>query len=112
MRPDDHTDDHSHTGDALDFGIGDLLRYALAVGVVLVLLLPGARGFSETLGWLPLWLLAMPAAALWALHGFRLPRRGQDGEEIRLASVRRRRTGAQAKRRPRPASRRATTRAA
>lgn len=49
------------------------LRHAVAIGAVLVLVLPAARGFSATFGWLPLWLLAMPLSAWWALHRFRLP---------------------------------------
>ena len=50
-----------------------LLRHAIAIGAVLVVLLPAARGFSDTFGWMPLWLLAMPLSAWWALHRFRLP---------------------------------------
>lgn len=46
----------------------DVARYATAVGALLVLLLPAARGSHELLGWLPLWLLAMPALAWWLLH--------------------------------------------
>jgi len=48
-------------------------RQLLIIGIALVLLLPMARGHSEWLGWLPLWLVGMPAAAWWALLGFRLP---------------------------------------
>lgn len=50
------------------------LRYAIAIGAVLVLLVPAARGMHAAIGWLPLWLLAMPMTAWWALHGFGLPR--------------------------------------
>lgn len=77
------------------------LRYALAIGATLVVLLPGARGFSETLGWLPLWLLAMPAVALWALRGFPLPKRAAP----MAAGRRQRRSGAQARRRARAGTR-------
>ena len=87
----------------------DVLRYALAIGAVLVLLLPSARGFSATLGWLPLWLLAMPLSALWALHGFRLPRRAA---EPRNTAARRRRAGPQARRRVRIGLRHAAVQAA
>jgi prolyl oligopeptidase len=38
-----------------------------------VLLIPAARGSSEWLGWLPLWLVGMPLAAWWSLRGFPLP---------------------------------------
>lgn len=63
---------------AIDSRIDAVLRYALAIGAALVVLLPGARGFSDTVGWLPLWLLVMPAMALWALRGFPLPRRSRE----------------------------------
>ncbi|MBU8975964.1 MULTISPECIES: hypothetical protein [unclassified Lysobacter] len=73
-----------------------LMRHAVAIGVAIVLLLPAARGFSPTFGWMPLWLVAMPLAAWWALHRFRLPAREAD----EAATVRtRRRSGAQARRR-------------
>ncbi len=72
------------------------LRYALAIGAALVLLVPGARGFDETLGWMPLWLLAMPAAAWWAARGFPLPSRA-----AAQAVPRRRRSSPQARRRRR-----------
>ena len=48
-------------------------RQLLIIGIAAVLLFPMARGHSEWLGWLPLWLVGMPAAACWALLGFRLP---------------------------------------
>jgi hypothetical protein len=35
--------------------------------------LPFARENTTWLGYLPMWLVAMPAAALWALHRFALP---------------------------------------
>ena len=50
------------------------LRRVVLVGLCTVLLLPAARGSSALLGWLPLWLLAMPLSAWWALHRFALPR--------------------------------------
>lgn len=61
----------------------EALRYAVAIGAVLVLLLPVARGSHAAIGWLPLWLLGMPLSAWWALHRF----------------------SAQARRRPHPARR-------
>ena len=86
------------------------LRYALAIGLALVLVLPAARGSSDTLGWLPLWLLAMPATALWAVRGFPLPARAQD---VAIAKAPpRRRGGPQARRRARGAARRDLARAA
>jgi hypothetical protein len=50
-----------------------VLRGALLTGLALVLLLPFARGYSSWLGWLPLWLVGMPAVAWWALYRFRVP---------------------------------------
>ena len=50
-----------------------LLRVAFASGLLAVLLVPALRGSSAWLGWWPLWLVAMPGMAWWALHRFRLP---------------------------------------
>jgi len=50
------------------------LRQLVLFGLIAVLLLPAARGYSAWLGWMPLWLLGMPLAGWWALHRFRLPR--------------------------------------
>ena len=73
------------------------LRYVIAIGVVLVLLLPGARGMHATIGWLPLWLVAMPMTACWALRRFARPVAGRAerpaGARVRarmLAQARRR----------------------
>ena len=49
------------------------LRQAVILGTLAVLLIPAARGNSEWLGWLPLWLVGMPLAAWWSLRGFPLP---------------------------------------
>ena len=106
------SDGHSdHAGYEIDARIDDVLRYALAIGGVLVLLLPAARGFSETLGWLPLWLLAMPAVALWARRGFPLPRRATS-PATSVTAARRRRGGPQARRRVRGLPRRSWSQAA
>lgn len=75
-----------HTRD-MESPIDAVLRYLLAMGAVLVLLLPAARGFSETLGWLPLWLLVMPLTALAA-------RRGAAWQGAEKPGRRRRRIGA------------------
>lgn len=95
----------------IDVRLEDPLKYALAIGAALVLLLPAARGFSETLGWLPLWLLGMPGAALWALKGFPLPGRAA-GDIAAMPALSRRRSGAQARRRTRSMPRRVLSRAA
>lgn len=79
------------------------LGYAVAVGALLVLMLPAARGHHAALGWLPLWLVAMPALAWWALHRFRLPSWPRADEPAAAVPARRRRRGAlQARRRARP----------
>jgi predicted MFS family arabinose efflux permease len=78
------------------------LRLLLGAGLALVLLLPAARGFSEWLGWWPMWLVGMPAVALWALHRFRLPARVTVARKGVQAAPRRRRSGAQARRRVSP----------
>jgi hypothetical protein len=80
----------------IDPGLEGLLRHAVAIGAAIVLLLPAARGFSSTFGWMPLWLLVMPLSAWWALHRFRLPAR-EDAQAPVLRQ--RRRIGAQAHRR-------------
>ena len=49
------------------------LRQAVILGTLAVLLVPAARGSSDWLGWLPLWLVVMPLAAWWSLRGFPLP---------------------------------------
>lgn len=81
----------SHDTDSHDT-LDRLLRQAVIVGTLAVLLIPAARGSSEWLGWLPMWLVGMPLAAWWSLRRFPLPRVG-------LQMPRRRRV--QALRRPR-----------
>lgn len=49
------------------------LRQVLFAGIALVLVIPAARGHSQWLGAWPLWLVAMPAMSLWALHRFPMP---------------------------------------
>lgn len=88
--------------------LDEALRCALGIGLVLVLLWPPARGWSEALGWMPLWLLGMPASALWALRGCPFARRACDVK----ASERRRRRVPQARRRTRTLPRRVASRAA
>lgn len=66
------------------------LRQAVILGTLAVLLVPAARGSSDWLGWLPLWLVGMPLAAWWSLRRFPLP-------DVTLRLPRRRRV--QAKRR-------------
>ena len=49
------------------------LRQTVILGTLAVLLIPAARGSSDWLGWLPLWLVGMPLAAWWSLRRFPLP---------------------------------------
>lgn len=90
--------------------VDEALKLLLALGVVLVLLLPAARGSAASIGWLPMWLLGMPLVALWATRDFRLPW-GRTPEAAGLR-MRRRRSEPQARRRARPAGAPARTRAA
>ncbi|MBV6853916.1 hypothetical protein KWH45_10845 [Xanthomonas campestris pv. mirabilis] len=49
------------------------VRQIALAGLALVLVWPAARGSSEWIGWLPLWLVGMPMLAWWSLHRFALP---------------------------------------
>lgn len=51
-----------------------MLRRALLGGLALVALVPAARGSNPWLGWMPLWLVLMPACALWVAEGLPMPR--------------------------------------
>ncbi|KRB11327.1 hypothetical protein [Lysobacter sp. Root690] len=94
----------STVADVLRADLDTALRYALAIGALLVLMLPAARGSQSAIGWLPMWLVAMPAMAWWALHRFRLPSwRRKAPDEVGQALRRRRRGAVQARRRARPA---------
>lgn len=75
-----------------------VLRQAVILGTLAVLLIPAARGSSEWLGWLPLWLVGMPLAAWWSLRGCPLPR-------VAVALPRRRRVQALRNRRGRASTR-------
>ena len=68
------------------------VRQAALAGLALVLVWPAARGNSQWLGWLPLWLVGMPLLAWWALYRFRLPvaLRARQGTRRRGPQARRR----------------------
>lgn len=51
-----------------------LLRHTVILGTLAVLLIPGARGSTALLGWLPLWLVGMPLSAWWSMRRFPVPR--------------------------------------
>jgi hypothetical protein len=90
--------------------LDEILCTALAVGLVLVALLPAARGASA-IGWLPMWLVGMPAVAWWALHGFAIPRRAAVVEaSVPVRAMRR--IAPQARRTARPTRTSAVRRAA
>lgn len=90
---------------AVDPQIERALRLLLLGGLALVMLLPGARGHSDMLGWMPMWLVGMPGVAWWSLHRFPLPIRKASAQES-AKSTRRRRPGTQARRRAVPGMRR------
>ena len=50
-----------------------VLRHAVILGTLAILFIPAARGITQWLGWLPLWLVGMPLAAWWSLRGFPVP---------------------------------------
>lgn len=79
--------------EAMDRTLDRLLRDVVIVGTLAVLLVPAARGSSEWLGWLPLWLVGMPLAAWWSLRRFPLPRMAlQMPRRRRVQAMRRART--------------------
>lgn len=69
--------------DRPDAHLDRVLRRLLLTGLALVVLVPLARASTDWLGWLPLWLVGMPAVAWWALHRFRLPAGGRLPRAIR-----------------------------
>ncbi|QIK81027.1 hypothetical protein G7069_05095 [Lysobacter sp. HDW10] len=50
------------------------LRRTLVFGFILVVAVPQVRVTTDWLGYLPMWLVGMPAVMLWALHGFAVPK--------------------------------------
>lgn len=89
----------------------EVLCAALAVGLVLVAIVPAARGMS-VVGWLPMWLVGMPAVAWWALHGFALPWRLTSSGRGHARPAAGRRGGTQAQRATRAVRRRTLRHAA
>jgi hypothetical protein len=61
------------------------LSGAVALALIALLSLPAARGVSDTFGWLPFWLLALPLSA-WAMARA-LRRRSNAGHVLPMASV-------------------------
>lgn len=60
-------------GPRLCAGVVAVLREASLWGLLVVLLVPAARGHHDWLGWWPLWLAGMPALAWWTAAGLVLP---------------------------------------
>lgn len=58
---------------------------AAALALVALLSLPAARGVSDTFGWLPFWMLALPLSA-WAMARA-LRRRIHGGRALPMATV-------------------------
>ncbi|MCF7221523.1 hypothetical protein [Marilutibacter chinensis] len=81
--------------------LDEVLRGAVAIGALLLILVPETRGMHPQLGWLPLWLLGMPLVAWWAAYRFPLPGRTRGGPSSRETPPVRRRLP-QARRRARP----------
>ncbi|MBW8850225.1 MAG: hypothetical protein JF600_05550 [Xanthomonadales bacterium] len=52
--------------------IEQALLGALALGVVAMLSFPAARAAAEAVGWLPFWLVALPASAWFTARALRL----------------------------------------
>lgn len=93
-----HTSAERH---GIDPHLDEALRCVIAIGALLVLLLPAARGSHAVIGWLPLWLLVMPATAWWALHRFPMPHRRGERSACAPVTQTRRRVPVQARRRTR-----------
>lgn len=95
------------TSEQPDPGLAWAMKSLALAGLCLVLLFPAARGHGDLLGWGPLWLVAMPLTAWWALNRFRLPwrtgRPDQRSERHVSSRPRRSRLHAQARRCGRPA---------
>lgn len=74
MRHDNPAYQDHGTRHAVDPRLLRCVRHLALAGMAIVLVWPAARGSSEWVGWLPLWLLGMPLSAWWALQRFPLPR--------------------------------------
>lgn len=80
----------SAAGEGAPAFLAPALLGLLALAAVALLSLPAARGYSATLGWMPLWLAGLPASAWLALW---LGRRGDRGAGASVAVASRRRRG-------------------
>lgn len=92
--------------------LDEILRTALMLGVVLTVLVPAVREMQTAFGWLPLWLVGMPATALWASRLMLGQSGPAHGHEVRASAMRRPLTGHFVRRRVRRVPRDALPRAA
>lgn len=85
----------------VDWSLGRLLGQWLLLGILLAALFPAARGYSEAIGWLPLWLVGAPLASLLVLHRQRLAgwfATARTAPVVQVRAQRRRGTTGQARR--------------
>jgi len=78
---------------------------AFAAGIALVATVPAARGFSDLFGWMPLWLVGMPASACLVAYLQRARALASAPEQERVSASRARRAPATMARRGRNARR-------
>lgn len=84
-----------------DWSLSRLLGQWLLLGILLAALFPAARGYSESIGWLPLWLLGAPLVSLLVLHRqqvWALMAPGRPATRMHAGAMRRRATAGQARR--------------
>lgn len=103
---------HAQTDTARSM-LHEVLLTALCLGVALVILIPAARDIHANVGWLPLWLVGMPAAA-WLVAALVTQPDGivDPARRVTTGPVRRRLPGQQARRRVQRAPRDGSQRAA
>jgi len=75
------------------------LSGALFLGMIAMLSLPAARADNVFVGWMPLWLVGMPLAALLAVFATRFVRTARPVETAAMSARRRTSAGMQARRR-------------
>ena len=77
-----------------------VLRHAVILGTLAILFIPAARGSTQWLGWLPLWLVGLPLSAWLGWHGLqRLDQGSMPASDMAVARGRRRAVPVQARRR-------------
>lgn len=99
MSPIPHADSHAAAHDASLRTLEHLLLAAIFIALVAIASLPAARAASPALGWVPLWLLGLPAASLAMARVLACSRRGTRSPRPEAPVLRRRRPLRQAARR-------------